>query len=151
MRSAQVSAACSPAIRCSECTLAQYVVASPGTIARRPADMDATLGAALSLAGASALQMVEAASLNEGDAVLVLGAAGCIGSIVLQLAAAAGTLPIAVTRTVNDEYVRRLGAAELVDYERQDVFETVGRGAFGTAILNPLAVHASRPPRRVIW
>ena len=134
-----------------EGTLAQYVVASPGTIARRPADMDATLGAALSLAGASALQMVEAASLNEGDAVLVLGAAGCIGSIVLQLAAAAGTLPIAVTRTVNDEYVRRLGAAELVDYERQDVFETVGRGAFGTAILNPLAVHASRPPRRVIW
>jgi len=73
----------------------------------------------------SALQMVEAAQLQPGDLVLVIGAAGGIGSFVLQLAAAAGAKPIAVTRSVNHDYVRSLGAVDAIDYSSQDVFETV--------------------------
>ena len=108
-----------------EGAFAEYTIASSGTVARRPATMDAAFGAAASLAGVSALQMVEAAELQPGDLVLVIGAAGGIGSFVLQLAAAAGAKPIAVTRSVNHDYVRSLGAVEAIDYSSQDVFETV--------------------------
>ncbi len=106
-------------------TLAESVVALAGTLARRPSDIDAAFGAALSLAGVSALQVLDAAALHAGDVVLVIGAAGGIGSTALQLAAAAGARPIAVTRSVNHAYVRGLGASDAIDYETQDVFETV--------------------------
>ena len=108
-----------------EGTLAEYVTASASTLARRPADVDAAFGAALGLAGASALQLMEIADFQPGDAVLVIGAAGGIGSFLLQLAAAAGVQPIAVTRAVNDGYVRDLGAVETIDYTTHDVFEAV--------------------------
>jgi NADPH:quinone reductase len=108
-----------------EGTLAESVVATVGTLARRPAGIDAILAAALPLAGASALEVVDAAALGTGDVVLILGAAGGIGSLALQLAANAGARTIAVARSVNHEYVRALGAVETIDYESQDVFDTV--------------------------
>lgn len=106
-------------------SLAESVVALVGTLASRPAGIDAAFGAALSLAGVSALQVLDAAALQASDVVLLIGAAGGIGSIALQLAAAAGARPIAVTRSVNHPYVRDLGASDAIDYETQDVFETV--------------------------
>jgi NADPH2:quinone reductase len=57
--------------------------------------------------------------------VLLVGAAGGIGSIAVQLVVAAGASPIAVARAVNHEYVRDLGARETIDYPTQDVFDTV--------------------------
>jgi NADPH2:quinone reductase len=108
-----------------EGTFAEYTAASTATIARRPPALDAAFGSAMSLAGASALQMVEAAGLEAGDVVVVIGAAGGIGSIAVQLLAALGARPVAVTRSVNHDYVRGLGAAEVIDYTSRDVFETV--------------------------
>lgn len=108
-----------------EGTFAEYTIASIATIAHRPTSIDAAFGAAVSLAGVSALQMVDAAQLQPGDLVLVIGAAGGIGGFVLQLAVAAGAKPIAVTRSVNHDYVRGLGAVEAIDYSSQDVFETL--------------------------
>ena len=106
-------------------TFAEYAVATVGTLARRPSEVDAPFGTALSLAGVSALEMVDALSPAPGDVVLVIGAAGGIGSIALQLLAAAGARPVAVTRAVNNDYVRSLGAAETIDYESEDVVEVV--------------------------
>ena len=108
-----------------EGALADYTTASAATIARRPASIDAAFGAALSLAGVSALQMVDAAGVKPGDVVLIIGAAGGIGSFAVQLVAGAGAKPIAVTRSVNHDYVLALGAAETIDYTTQDVDETV--------------------------
>jgi NADPH:quinone reductase len=108
-----------------EGTLAERVAATTGTIAKRPEAIDAAFGAALPLARVSALQMVEAANLRPSDPVVVIGAAGGIGSFVVQLAAAAGARPIAVTRAANHDYVRGLGAAETIDYSNQDVVATI--------------------------
>jgi NADPH2:quinone reductase len=108
-----------------EGTLAEYTTASTASIARRPPGLDAVFGAAISLAGVSALQMVEAAGLQAGDVVVVIGAAGGIGSFAVQLLAASGARPIAVTRSVNHDYVRELGAAEAIDYSSEDVVERV--------------------------
>ena len=91
--------------------LAEFTIASAATIARRPPEVDAAFGAALSLAGVSALTMVETAEPQAGDVVLLIGAAGAT--------------PIAVTRAVNHDYVRGLGASQTIDYQAQDVFDTV--------------------------
>jgi NADPH:quinone reductase-like Zn-dependent oxidoreductase len=69
--------------------------------------------------------MVEAAALQAGDVVVVVGATGGVGSIALQLVAAAGARPIAVSRSVNHEHARGLGASETIDYEIGDVFDAV--------------------------
>ena len=118
-----------------EGTFAQYAIASVGTLARRPEAIDAAFGTALSLAGVSALEMVDAAAARSGDAIVVFGATGGIGSIALQLLADAGARSIAITRSVNHAYARDLGAAETIDYASQDVVESVRAG-------HPEGIHA---------
>lgn len=108
-----------------EGAFAEYAIASVATIARRPEDVDAPFGTALSLAGVSALEMVDAAAPRPGDIVVIVGATGGIGSIATQLVAAHNATPVAVTRAVNHAYARELGAAETLDYETADVVETV--------------------------
>jgi NADPH:quinone reductase-like Zn-dependent oxidoreductase len=106
-------------------SLAEFVTASAGTIARRPASVDPEFGAALPLAGVSALMCVEPMSLGSGDVVVVIGAAGGIGGFAVQMAKRAGATVIAVTRSLNSDYVRSLGADDLVDYLTRNVVETV--------------------------
>jgi NADPH:quinone reductase len=108
-----------------EGTLAEHVLATPGSIARRPAAIDAPFGTALSLAGVSALQMVDVAAPGPDDVVLLVGATGGIGSIATELVTAAGASVVAVTRSTNHAYARELGAVETIDYESQDVLEAV--------------------------
>jgi NADPH:quinone reductase-like Zn-dependent oxidoreductase len=108
-----------------EGTFAEYAIASVATIARRPADVDAPFGTALSLAGVSALEMVDATAPGLGDVVVIVGATGGIGSIATQLVAARHATPVAVTRSVNHAYARELGAAETIDYETEDVVAAV--------------------------
>jgi len=108
-----------------EGTFAEYAIASAATIARRPAEIDAPFGTALSLAGVSALEMVDAAAPKAGDVVVVLGAAGGIGSIAVQLLVAAGATVAAAASSRNHAYLNDLGVAETVDYRRQDVLEAV--------------------------
>ena len=108
-----------------EGSVAELVSANAAALAGRPDGIDTEFGGTLPLAGVSALQVTEAAGLKAGDVVLVLGAAGGIGGFVIQLAAASGARPIAVTRAVNHDYARGLGAAETIDYETQDVFDMV--------------------------
>lgn len=108
-----------------EGTFAEYAIASAGTISRRPAEIDAPFGTALSLAGVSALEMVDAVDPKPGNVVAVIGAAGGIGSIAVRLLAGAGATVVAVATSPNHPYVRGLGASETIDYRRQDVVETV--------------------------
>jgi NADPH:quinone reductase-like Zn-dependent oxidoreductase len=104
-----------------EGTFAEHTIPSVGSIAARPPDLDPVFAAALPLVGVSALQTVEAVSPEAGDVVVVIGASGGIGSVVLQLLRTAGAEPIAITRQANHPYVRELGAVETLDYETQDV------------------------------
>jgi NADPH:quinone reductase-like Zn-dependent oxidoreductase len=108
-----------------EGTFAEFVVASAGSIARRPDSIDATLAAALPLVGSSALQIMEAAGPQEGDVVVVIGATGGVGTVVLQLLRAAGASSIAVARAANHAYARELGASMSIDYATDDVVAAV--------------------------
>lgn len=106
-------------------TLAEYAIATAGTIARRPSALDVEFGAGLPLAGVSAQMCIDPMGLTEGKTVVILGAAGGIGGFAVQLASHAGAHVIAVTRAVNSDYVKGLGADEVIDYSTQDVVEAV--------------------------
>jgi len=108
-----------------EGTLAELTTASTGTIAKRSASIGEIEAAALPLAGVSALQSVEAAALRPNDVVVIVGASGGIGSYSVQLAALSGAHVIGVTSKGKTEYVKSLGAGEVIDRTAVDVLETL--------------------------
>src|SRR6266566_5219785 len=81
--------------------------------------------AALPLAGVSALMSVEAAAPSPNDVVVIVGASGGIGSYAVQLAAATGARVIGVTSKAKTEYVKSLGAHEVIDRTSGDVIEAL--------------------------
>ena len=102
-------------------TLAEWTVASSTTIAKRPAAIPDIEAAAMPLVGVSALMSVEAAGVKPKDVVVVVGASGGIGGYAVQLAAIHGAHVVAVTSKGHEEYVRKLGAAEVIDRSAGDV------------------------------
>lgn len=76
--------------------------------------------------GTSHHALMDRAQLKAGETVLVLGAAGGVGSAALQIAKAAGAKVIAAAST--DEkcaLCKQLGADETLNYSTQDVRETL--------------------------
>ena len=108
-----------------EGTLAEYATASTGTIAKRPGAVSEVSAAALPLAGVSALMSVEAVAPRPNDVVVIVGASGGIGSYAVQLAAATGAHVIGITSNGKTEYVKSLGAHEVIDRTSGDVVEAL--------------------------
>lgn len=106
-------------------SVGEYVIASAGSIANRPSGIGAIEAAAFPLAGVSAVQAVEAVDPKPGQTVLVVGAAGGVGSFAVQVLKANGAHVIAVAGPANAEYVKKLGADEVIDYTSQDVVAAV--------------------------
>ena len=108
-----------------EGTLAEFATASTATIAKRPVAVSELSAAALPLAGVSALMSIEAAAPRPNDVVVIVGASGGIGSYAVQLAAASGARVIGVTSKGKTEYVKSLGAHEVIDRTSSDVVEAL--------------------------
>jgi NADPH2:quinone reductase len=108
-----------------EGTLAEFVTMSAGTIARKPSTVEHAIAAAIPTAGVTALNMVDALALGEGQTVVAIGATGGVGSYLVQLAARRGARVVAVCSGENADYARRLGAADVVDYAAEDIAEAV--------------------------
>jgi len=106
-------------------TFAEFATMTSGTIAGKPGSIDHADAAAIPVAGVTALTMVEAAAVSEGDVVVAIGATGGVGSYFVQLAATRGARVIAISSAENADYARTLGAAETVDYAAGDVVEAV--------------------------
>ncbi|MGZ8833407.1 MAG: NADP-dependent oxidoreductase, partial [Thermoanaerobaculia bacterium] len=102
-------------------TYADYVaVSEEGTISRIPENIDFAQAAALPSAAMTALTSVEAAGIGEASRVLIVGAAGGVGSFAVQFANERGAWVIATARDEDVDYLRKLGAAASVDYTRDD-------------------------------
>src|SRR5256886_7522274 len=129
-------------------TLAELTVASTTTIAKRPAAMQDVEAAAMPLAGVSALMSVEAAGAKPKDVVVVVGASGGIGGYAVQLAALRGGQVVAVTRKRHEEYVRKLGATDVIDRTAGGVLgELESRHADGVAaVIDTFSDAAARGP-----
>lgn len=127
-----------------EGTLAEKTTASAGTIAQRPESISDIEAAALPLAGVSALMCVDAAAPKPKDVVVVVGASGGIGGYAVQVAKARGAHVIGVTHTANIEYVKGLGADEVVDRTAGDVVEALkSRHSDGVAAIIDTASDAA--------
>jgi NADPH:quinone reductase-like Zn-dependent oxidoreductase len=85
------------------------VVPAAGLIAK-PEGLSWELAASVPVAGGTAAHAVTAAGVGEGDTVLVHGAAGGVGGLVVQLARRRGARVIATASERNHEYLRSLGA-----------------------------------------
>jgi NADPH:quinone reductase-like Zn-dependent oxidoreductase len=107
-------------------TLAEYAAVEARNLAPLPGDVDFTVGASLPISGLTAWQgLFEHGRLQAGQSVLVHGAAGAVGSMVTQLARAAGSYVIGTGRGADRQTVLDFGANEFVDLEK-DVLEDVG-------------------------
>jgi alcohol dehydrogenase len=95
-------------------------------VAPKPKNLDFTTAAAVPLASASAYQaLVEHANLQSGQKVLIHGGAGGIGTFAIQLAKNLGA-HIATTASSEDiDFVKSLGADEVIDYKTQKFEEIV--------------------------
>jgi NADPH2:quinone reductase len=108
-----------------EGALAEKTTASAGTIAKRAGSMSDVEAAALPLAGVSALMCVDAVDIKPKDVVVVVGAAGGIGGYAVQIAKARGAHVIGVTVKENFDYVKGLGADEVIDRTAGDAMEAL--------------------------
>jgi NADPH:quinone reductase-like Zn-dependent oxidoreductase len=98
-------------------SFAEYVVVpQEGFIQPKPSNLEFEQGASIGLAALTALVSVDAVEASEGDVVLIVGAAGGVGSYAVELAAARGATVVATARPEDDEWIRGLGAAEAIDY-----------------------------------
>lgn len=91
------------------------VVPEDDLVARKPSGVDFATAGAAPLAGITAMLSVDALELTEGDALLVVGASGGVGSFAVQLAAQAGATVIAPALTEDEEYLRTLGVSRRID------------------------------------
>jgi len=106
---------------------AEYVAAPVDAIVPVPAAVTLQEAAAYPTVSVAAWRyLVQAAQLRAGERVLVHGGAGGVGSMVVQLAKARGAYVIATASARNHDYLRGLGADEVVDY-RAVRFEDVVR------------------------
>jgi NADPH:quinone reductase-like Zn-dependent oxidoreductase len=103
---------------------AEYAVAPAAELAIKPKNFTFEQAAGIPIAGYTGLRMVLVAGVQKGQRVLVIGAAGGVGSTAVQAARAAGGHVIAVASSRHHDYLQSLGANEIIDYDKQNVAAT---------------------------
>jgi len=108
-------------------TYAELVAAPASELARKPDDLDHVDAGALPLAGLTAWQgLVTAGRIGPGDRVLIQAAAGGVGHLAVQIAKARGAYVIATASPAKVDFVRALGADEVIDYTSDDFVAKAG-------------------------
>lgn len=126
-------------------TYADEIVVPARFVAPMPHGLTYEEAASLPLVGLTVWQaLVEEGNIKAGDRVLILGGSGGIGSIAIQLAKAYGAYVAAITSSRNREFVRSLGADEVIAYDEENnaeeaalfdlMLDTVGGESYAQAI-----------------
>jgi len=106
----------------SDGAFAEYAVVPADQLAQKPANLSFEQAAVVPTSGFAALQgLRDEGAVQPGQKVLVIGAAGGVGSFAVQLAKAFGAEVTGVASTGQLELVGSIGADEVIDYTRQDV------------------------------
>lgn len=107
-------------------TWSEYVLLPGGQFATHlPDGVPIETAGVASLVTITAIAAVEAAQLEQGQTVLVVGASGGVGVVTVQLARAAGTSVIALARAEDAEFLAELGASRTIDRD-EDLAEALG-------------------------
>ncbi|MEO6842438.1 MAG: NADP-dependent oxidoreductase [Bradyrhizobium sp.] len=116
---------------------AEKIAIKAAIVARKTASLSHVDAAALALAGLTAICTVEdTLKLKAGETILIQGGAGGVASFAIQLAKHLGARVITTASAANHDYLRDIGADEIIDYNAADftkvvrdcdaVFDTVG-------------------------
>ncbi len=136
---------------------AEFVTAPSRHFERKPHALSIEEAGALPLAGLTAWQVVvDTIHVQEGDDVLIHGAAGGVGHLAVQIAAARGATVFATARGEQADFLAALGAADTLDYRDDDfdqrlddldsVIDFTGRyGERSLAVMRPGATLVSVP------
>ncbi len=90
-----------------------------------PDALDIMTAAAAPVVGLAALDAQHASGDVSGKNVVVIGATGSVGRLVVQLAAARGARVMATARPSDRTYLRSLGANEFIDYDSEPIIDGV--------------------------
>ena len=112
-------------------TWAECAVASQDVLVRLPASVAFSQGAAIPVAGSTALECMRELSLVRGDKLFIAGASGAVGTFVIQLAVAQGVRVSASASESNHAYLTSLGVEYAVDYHSSDWEDEVKQWADG--------------------
>src|ERR1700719_4768573 len=105
---------------------AEYVAVAASDVAPKPKTLDFEQAATVPLAGLTAWQaLFDHGKLAADERVLIHGAAGGVGAFTVQLAHWKGAYVIATASAAHTEFLRELGANEVIDYEEQKFEEVV--------------------------
>ncbi len=147
-------------------TLAEFAAVDSEAVSKRPKNISFEEAAGLPLAGLTALQSLQRAGIKACDRVLIHAGSGGVGSLAVQYAKAKGAYVYTTTSTDNVDWVKGLGADEVIDYKSQDyrtivkgvdiVFDTLGqhytleafdvvkRGGVVVSIAGPMGIESAK-------
>jgi NADPH:quinone reductase len=105
---------------------AELALASADRVAPMPGRASFAEAAGLVIGGGTAYEgLVDRGRLQAGQTVLITAAAGGVGSVAVQIAAALGARPLGVASPGNHDYLRGLGASAVFDYHAADWVQQV--------------------------
>lgn len=120
---------------------AEFSATKAGQVAKSPNNTSFNESASLPLVGVSALQaLTEHIGLQKDQKIFIHGGAGGIGTVAIQIAKNIGAYVATTATGEGINYVKSIGADEVIDYKTQDftevlsdydaVFDAVGGGDF---------------------
>ena len=105
---------------------AEKIAIKSSILARKPDSLSHAEAASLALIGLTALISIEdTLKLKSGETILIQGGAGGVAGFAIQTAKHIGARVITTASAANHDYLRGLGADEIIDYNAQDFTELV--------------------------
>jgi NADPH:quinone reductase-like Zn-dependent oxidoreductase len=140
----------------TEGAYAEKIAIKAAIIAKKPAKLSHAEAAAMALTSLTAIWALEdTAKLKRGETVLIQGGAGGVAGFAIQLAKHLGATVITTASARNHDYVKKLGADRIIDYQKEDftalgricdvVFDTVG------GEVQVRSYEVLKPAGRLVW
>jgi len=140
----------------TEGAYAEKIAIKAAIIAKKPAQLSHAEAAAMALTSLTAIWALEdTAKLKRGETILIQGGGGGVAGFAIQLAKHIGATVITTASARNHDYVKKLGADRVIDYQKEDftalgricdvVFDTVG------GEVQVRSYQVLKPGGRLVW